>query len=241
MQLASRRAGRVGRVHCRTVWPSRVPAQRTIACSGRHELPSDAGSLGCVASGYLRTADMTYCLGIVTQARPGDGLGLAHQRRATTRSTSAARCTPSCSPGERVFVLLTSGSLSLHAVGHDAAAARLRRRARAWRRRRRMYDAARVVGEQVRAVSEPRPRGAGARRVQVQRPPPPRRAGRRADARALPDLPAGQPAPGDGGLAVPPDRRDASTAGRSSTAASASTARRWRRRRSTRCCRSTRR
>ncbi len=95
---------------------------------------------------------MTYCLGIVTK----HGLVLASDSRTnagydqinTTRKMHAF-----VQPGERVFVLLASGSLSLTQsiitllrkdfdAGKGLAAANS------------MYEAARVVGEQVRRVSD---------------------------------------------------------------------------------------
>ena len=143
-------------------------------------------------------------------------------------------------PGERVFVVLASGSLSLHAVDHHAAAARFRRRPGAGRRRRCTTRPGSSASRSAGSRRSTARRSSGT--IQVQRPPPARRAGPRA---SRPDLyliyPQGNPLQATEDSPYPADRRDASTAGRSSTAASASTARRWRRRRSTRCCRSTRR
>ena len=140
------------------------------------------------------------------EGRLRGGLRLAVERRATTRSTSAGRCTRSPRPGDRVFVALTSGSLSCSQSivtllrkdfdpGAGLAAAES------------MYEAARVVGDQVRRVADARPRGPRARRLQVQRQHHPRRPDPRPAARPLPDLPPGQPPPRHRGLAVPPDRR----------------------------------
>ncbi len=95
---------------------------------------------------------MTYCLGIMTK----EGLILASDSRTNAGSDDVSvypKMHSFVQPGERVFILLSSGSLSLSqsvvtllrrdfekGVGLAAAA--------------NMYDAARAVGEQVRAVSE---------------------------------------------------------------------------------------
>ncbi len=95
---------------------------------------------------------MTYCLGIVTK----HGLVMASDSRTnagydqinTTRKTHTF-----VQPGERVFVLLASGSLSLTQsivtlLQKDFDAGKGLATAQS------MYEAARVVGEQVRKVSE---------------------------------------------------------------------------------------
>src|SRR3954452_6315645 len=94
---------------------------------------------------------MTYCLGIVTD----EGLVMASDSRSNAGFDQVNVCRKMhtfVQPGERVFVLLTSGSLScaqsvVTLLGRDfdlglglAAAGS-------------MYDAARVVGAQVRRVS----------------------------------------------------------------------------------------
>src|SRR3954462_9387934 len=95
---------------------------------------------------------MTYCVGIMTR----EGLVMASDSRSNASYDQVNVCRKMhtfVDPGERVFVLLTSGSLScsqsvLTLLRRDfdqggglAAAAT-------------MYDAARVVGDQVRRVSE---------------------------------------------------------------------------------------
>ncbi len=171
--------------------------------------------------------------------RPGDGLRLAHQRRlrpgqrlpqdAHVRAAGRARVRPA-----------DQRQPLLHAVGHHPAPPRLRpgpgpRAGAVALRRRPRHRRAGPPG------LRHGPRRARARRLQVQRPPPPRRAGARAS----------RPASSSSTRRAtrcrrPRTRRTCrsarrSTAGRSSTAASASSAPRWRRRRSTRCSRSTRR
>ena len=95
---------------------------------------------------------MTYCLGIMTQ----EGLVLASDSRTNAGSDDVSvypKTHKFVQPGERAFVLLCSGSLSLSQSvvtmqrrdfeqGTGLASAST------------MYDAAREVGEQVRAVSE---------------------------------------------------------------------------------------
>ncbi len=95
---------------------------------------------------------MTYCLGIVTKF----GLVMASDSRTNAgydQVNVIRKMTTFVQPGERVFVLLTSGSLSCtqsiltllrreYDQGKGLAAAAS------------MYDAARLVGEKVRAVGE---------------------------------------------------------------------------------------
>jgi putative proteasome-type protease len=94
---------------------------------------------------------MTYCVGIITE----DGLVMASDSRSNASYDQVNVCRKMhtfVDPGERVFVLLTSGSLSCSQsiltllrgdfdLGLGLAAASS------------MYEAARVVGEQVRRVS----------------------------------------------------------------------------------------
>jgi putative proteasome-type protease len=94
---------------------------------------------------------MTYCLGIITK----EGLVMASDSRTNAgydQINVARKMYTFVAPGERVFVVLTSGSLSLTQsvitllrrdfdVGLGLAAAPT------------MYDAARVIGEQVRKVA----------------------------------------------------------------------------------------
>src|SRR3954469_22552261 len=95
---------------------------------------------------------MTYCLGIITKY----GLVMASDSRTNAGYDQMNVCRKMHTfeqPGERVFVVLTSGSLSLtqsvltllrrgFEAGEGLAAAPS------------LYDAARVVGEQVRRVSD---------------------------------------------------------------------------------------
>src|SRR5207248_791388 len=95
---------------------------------------------------------MTYCLGIVTK----HGLIMASDSRTNAGYDQVNTCRKMhtfVQPGERVFVVLTSGSLSLTQsiltllrrdfdVGAGLAKAPS------------MYDAARVLGQQVRRVGE---------------------------------------------------------------------------------------
>jgi putative proteasome-type protease len=95
---------------------------------------------------------MTYCLGITTR----HGLVMASDSRTNAGYDQVNVCRKMhtfVQPGERVFIILTSGSLSLtqsimtllrrdfeHGAGLAAAPC--------------MYDAARVIGDQVRRVSD---------------------------------------------------------------------------------------
>src|SRR4051812_23222015 len=95
---------------------------------------------------------MTYCLGIVTK----NGLVMASDSRTNAGYDQINTCRKMhtlVQPGERVYVILTSGSLSCSQSiltllrkdfneGKGLAAATS------------MYEAARIVGETVRAVSE---------------------------------------------------------------------------------------
>ena len=95
---------------------------------------------------------MTYCLGIVTK----NGLVMACDSRTNAgydQVNTTRKMHTFVMPGDRVFVLLTSGSLSLsqsivtllrrdYLVGQGLAQAPS------------MYDAARVVGEQIRRIAE---------------------------------------------------------------------------------------
>jgi putative proteasome-type protease len=95
---------------------------------------------------------MTYCLGIVTK----NGLVMASDSRTNAGYDQINTCRKMhtiCVPGERVFVILTSGSLSCSQsvltllkeefdAGEGLATVAT------------MYEAARIVGEKVRAVSE---------------------------------------------------------------------------------------
>ena len=95
---------------------------------------------------------MTYCLGIVTD----DGLVMASDSRSNAGFDQVNVCRKMyrfVQEGERVFVILTSGSLSISQsimsllrLDFDAG--------QGSRRRRSMYHAARIVGECVRRVSE---------------------------------------------------------------------------------------
>jgi putative proteasome-type protease len=97
-------------------------------------------------------AAMTYCLGIITK----NGLVLASDSRTNAGYDQVNTCRKMYTferPGERVFVLLASGSLSLT----QSIVTLLRRDFDAGRGLATapgMYDAARVIGEQVRKVAE---------------------------------------------------------------------------------------
>ena len=101
---------------------------------------------------FVTMRRMTYCLGIVTK----NGLVMASDSRTNAGYDQINTCRKMhtiCVPGERVFVILTSGSLScsqsvltllkeeFDAGGGLATVST-------------MYEAARIVGEKVRAVSE---------------------------------------------------------------------------------------
>src|SRR5688572_16914968 len=95
---------------------------------------------------------MTYCLGIVTK----HGLVMASDSRANAGYDQVNVCRKMhtfVTPGERVFVLLASGSLSLT----QSVITLLRRDFEAGKglaQAKSLYDAARVIGEQVRKVSD---------------------------------------------------------------------------------------
>ncbi len=95
---------------------------------------------------------MTYCLGIITK----HGLIMASDSRSNAgydQVNTVRKMHTFVQPGERVFVVLTSGSLSLT----QSIMTLLRRdfdAARGLAIAPTMYDAARVVGNQVRKVSE---------------------------------------------------------------------------------------
>src|SRR5438270_12748023 len=95
---------------------------------------------------------MTYCLGIVTK----HGLIMASDSRTNAgydQINTTRKMHTFVQPGERVFVLLTSGSLSLS----QSILTLLRRDFEANRglaTAPSLYDAARVVGEQIRRVAE---------------------------------------------------------------------------------------
>jgi putative proteasome-type protease len=95
---------------------------------------------------------MTYCLGIVTK----DGLVMASDSRTNAgydQVNTSSKMHSFITPGERVFIMLTSGSLSctqsvLTLLRRDFVAGRGLAQAPT------MYDAARIVGDQVRRVSD---------------------------------------------------------------------------------------
>jgi putative proteasome-type protease len=95
---------------------------------------------------------MTYCLGIVTK----HGLVMASDSRTNAGYDQINVCQKMhtfVTPGERVFVILTSGSLSLT----QSIVTLLRRDfelGKGLAKAPSMYDAARVIGEQVRRVSD---------------------------------------------------------------------------------------
>jgi putative proteasome-type protease len=98
------------------------------------------------------TYSMTYCLGIVTK----HGLVMASDSRTNAgydQVNVARKMYTFQNPGERIFVILASGSLSCT----QSIITLLQREFEAGKGLAKvssMYDAARVVGEQIRAVSE---------------------------------------------------------------------------------------
>ena len=104
---------------------------------------------------------MTYCLGIATRF----GLVMASDSRTNAGYDQVNICQKMhtfVQPGERVFVLLTSGSLSCTQSILTLLGAILMLAA-AWRSPPTMYDAARIVGEQMPQSRRARSRGAGTR------------------------------------------------------------------------------
>lgn len=101
---------------------------------------------------YYQRFDMTYCLGIITE----DGLVLASDSRTNAGYDQVNICRKMHTfivPGERVFVLLTSGSLSIS----QSVMTLLRRDfelGRGLATVESFYDAARAVGERVRDVAK---------------------------------------------------------------------------------------
>src|ERR1700761_2999370 len=95
---------------------------------------------------------MTYCLGIMTR----EGLVMASDSRTNAGYDQVNVCRKMHTfvrPGERAFILLTSGSLSIT----QSVVTLLRRDLdldRGLATAPTFYDAARVVGEQVRRVSD---------------------------------------------------------------------------------------
>src|SRR6516225_8878786 len=95
---------------------------------------------------------MTYCLGIMTR----QGLVMASDSRTNAGFDQVNVCRKMHTfvvPGERVFVILTSGSVSLT----QSVITLLRRdfdQGRGLAVAPALYDAARVIGDQVRRVSE---------------------------------------------------------------------------------------
>jgi putative proteasome-type protease len=95
---------------------------------------------------------VTYCLGIMTQ----EGLVLASDSRTNAGFDQVNVCRKMhrfVQPGKRVFVILTSGSLSISQsvitlLGHDFDAAQGLAQANS------LYDAARIVGDCVRRISD---------------------------------------------------------------------------------------
>lgn len=95
---------------------------------------------------------MTYCLGVITQ----DGLVMASDSRTNAGYDQVNVCRKMHvfeQPGERVFIVLASGSLSLT----QSIVTLLRRdfeNGKGLAQAEMMYDAARVIGDQVRRVSD---------------------------------------------------------------------------------------
>ncbi len=105
-----------------------------------------------MGAGQGNETNMTYCLGIKTK----DGLVMASDSRSNAGYDQVNVCRKMhtfVEPGERMFVLLTSGSLScsqsvITLLGRDFNEGRGLASAKTF------YDAARVVGEQVRRVAD---------------------------------------------------------------------------------------
>jgi putative proteasome-type protease len=112
--------------------------------------PARGGAVG-IDGGAEERPFMTYCLGIRTR----DGLVLASDSRTNAGNDQVNVCRKLhtfVQPGERVFVLVTSGSLSCA----QSVMSLLRRdfdEGRGLASAATFYDAARAVGEQVRRVS----------------------------------------------------------------------------------------
>ena len=165
---------------------------------------------------------MTYCLGITHPRGPGAGLRLPDERRLRPgerlpEDAHVRRRRASGSSSSWPAAACRARSRSSRSCGRDfeQGAGPGRRRHLLRRRPGRRRAGPPGLGA--------RPPGAGAGRLQVQRPPHPRRPDPRRAARPLHDLPPGQPAPRQRGLARSSRSASASTAGRSSTAASATT------------------
>src|SRR5271170_841126 len=140
--------------------PGPVGSEPSDRCphTSTEELPAASPALPPARGGWYHvtrarkdSAKMTYCLGIVTKY----GLVMASDSRTNAGYDQVNICKKMhtfVQPGERVFVALTSGSLSLTQSiltllrrdfdeGKGLAAASS------------LYDGARVIGEQVRRVS----------------------------------------------------------------------------------------
>ena len=95
---------------------------------------------------------MTYCLGIILR----EGLAMASDSRSNASLDEVNVCQKMhtiVDPGDRVFVLLTSGNLSCS----QSILTLLRRdfdQGEGLASASSMYDAARIVGEQVRSVAD---------------------------------------------------------------------------------------
>ena len=98
---------------------------------------------------------MTYCLGIKTTRRAGDGLRLPVQRRLRP-GQHLPEDAHVRGPGERVFVLLPAGASPARSRSSPCCDREFDE-GRGLATAETFYDAARAVGEQVRRVAEPRP------------------------------------------------------------------------------------
>ena len=104
------------------------------------------------ACNFIGEVQVTYCLGIATR----EGLVLASDSRTNAGFDQVNTCRKMfrfVQPGERVFVILTSGSLSISQsvitlLGDDFDAGRGLAQAGS------LYDAARIVGDCVRRISD---------------------------------------------------------------------------------------
>jgi putative proteasome-type protease len=126
------------------------PESRGIQ-DGRAEAPGRVAR-AAVSTGGEGRRTMTYCLGITTK----DGFVVASDSRSNAGYDQVNLCRKMHTfvmPGDRVFAALTSGSLSCS----QSIVTLLRRdfeRGEGLAAAESMYDAARVVGEQVRRVAE---------------------------------------------------------------------------------------
>src|ERR1700735_696297 len=115
-------------------------------------ITNSAGAISVLCGRFTAEGKVTYCLGIATR----EGLVLASDSRTNAGFDQVNTCRKMfqfVQPGERVFVILTSGSLSIS----QAVISLLRDHFDAGQglaRAKSLYDAARIVGDCVRRVSD---------------------------------------------------------------------------------------